>query len=70
MADDSLTGELTTVDLSRDIGEITGEDGVRYGVLLSDLPDDYAEGDRYAFQPIRIAFSRQPLATELKKVGG
>ena len=70
MADDSLTGELTTVDLSRDIGEIMGEDGVRYGVLLSDLPGDYAEGDRYVFQPIRIAFSRQPLATELKRVGG
>ncbi len=70
METDSITGKLTTVDLSRDIGEITGEDGVRYGVLLSDLPNGFAEGDKYAFQTIRIAFSRQPLATELKKVGG
>lgn len=63
-----VKGELTSIDLESEIGEITGEDGVKYGVLLTDLPPNFKEGMDYAFEPIRIAFSRQPMATEIEEI--
>jgi len=64
----STIGKLTSIDLETEIGEITGEDDVKYGVLLTDLPTNYKEGMNYSFEPIRIAFSRQPMATEIEMV--
>ena len=63
-----ITGTLKVIDESRSIGEIVGEDNVKYGVLLDDLPEGFQVEQEFAFEPIRIAFSRQPLATDLELI--